>query len=281
MSTAIYFQPITQEYDETILEAPIFTKNDAGFRGVSGIYEFKPVIGETLVRQGADKSAVAVAGVDPRSKIPFRVTNQVRSKPLRKISQKEFFDKHATKVVANDFGIAKLESISVDERSRFPYVAEALVVGTSRVHPGMPVYLDGLGDVYSGYWMVLEVEHIVEETSRNFESFVTRMTLGTDSLGEADSKYPLKPPTKPIRVINPGVRKTVTKPRSNIKAAGLSVKPLSEIGLVKRKNREGGVSTSLSATTWAADKGDLKTKKPEKQQSAIVRAKVAKQNARR
>lgn len=280
-NTTIYFQPILKEFEEVIPEAPIFTKNDAGFRGISGIYSFKPVIGETLFHQGADKSAVAVAGVDPRSKQTFRVTNQTRARTTRKVSQKEFFDKHATNVVANEYSVAKSEAESADEKSKFPYRAELVVVGTSRVHPGMPVYLDGLGDAYSGYWVALSVEHLVEESRLNFEQFTTTMTVGTDSLGEADSRYPLKPPTKPTRAISPGIRKTLSKPKSEIKTAGLSVKPIIEIGLVKRKNRPGSPSTSLSATTWSSDKGDLKGKKPESRKSPAAQAKVAAANARR
>lgn len=259
-STSLYFQPLLQEFEETISEVQTFTQVDAGFKSFNPMYEFRAITGETLAHEGANKTAISVAGIDPITEKPFKYTKQVRSKTTRQNSQAELFDGHATKVVANTYEIAVSEANSADEKSKFPYKAEALVYGSAYLNPGMPVFLQTSSDEYTGYWTVLSLEHNVIEEKLNTQLFTTSLVLGTDSLGAASSQYPTTPPAKPYRTISPNIRNTRTKAKSVIKSSNLPVKPKNSVALVDRVNRPAPPGKFVAKTTWASDKSNLKSK---------------------
>jgi len=274
-STALYFQPLLQEFDEKIIEAPSYHKADAGFKSPNLMYSFNPVIGETLTHHGADKSAVSVAGIDPRSGQYFKYTKQKRTPTTRQISQPELFDRHATNVVAPTYEAAVYEAVGADEKSRFPYIAEAEILGNSRLRPGNPIHLAGVGSKYSGYWTILEVEHEIIEDGLNTQKFTSILKVATDSLGSsALGRYPAEPPTRGIRHISPAVRNTQIKPKSVIKSPTLSVTPAKTVKLVNRINRPADSGPTISQATWSSDAGNLSQKPTTKGRSAAAMAKV-------
>ena len=190
--------------------------------------------------------------------MPFKYTNQIRNTTNRQIFQHEFFDKHATEVVANDFATAVQEAISADSKSSFPYIADTLVTGMSQLRPGIPLHLDGVGDEYSGYWTVLNVEHEITESSINRYMFNSRVTVGTDSLGAPiNTGVPLKPGDIPTRNLNPSIRNTVLKPKNLINNPVVAVKPITTVSLVSRMNRNNITGVTGSMATWTSDLGDL------------------------
>jgi hypothetical protein len=260
-STSLYFQPLLQDFDELVTETRTFSQIDAGFKSLTPMYSFEPLIGETLNHKGADKSAISVAGVDAATGNYFKYTKQRRAQTTRGNAQPEFFDAHATHVVAPDYTTAVLEADSADEKSKFPYTAEAEVIGTAALRPGVPVYLENAGESYSGYWTILEVEHYVVEEQLNVPTFTTRLVVGTDSLGATTSgKYPVKPPEKLIRHIAPNVRNTRVIPSNVIKAPSINIKPAKTINLVNRTNRPTVRGTAVSAASWSSNTGNLNTK---------------------
>lgn len=280
-NTSIYFQPLTQDFEEYIYEAPIFAKNDAGFKSSVPLYSFKPLIGETLAHNGADKSAISIAGVDPETGKYFKYTKQRRSLPTRRNSQPELFDKHNTAVVANNYSTALQEAKSADEKSRFPYSAEAEVIGDTRLKPGHPVYIAGVGTEYSGYWTVLRVEHYVIEESLNAQRFTTKLLLGTDSLGEtADPKYPITPPSRATRLISSRTRSTRVIPQTVLRSAGNQSKPKGAVSLVSRTNRANIASKHIRQNTWVSVHGNLNSRPQKPSMSPTIRAKVARNVAR-
>ena len=258
-STTLYFQPVFKEAEETITEAPVFSKIDAGFKSVNPLYSFTPIIGETLGHTGADKAATAVAGVDPETGQYFKYTKPKRNTTTRQIAQPELFDKFATAVVAPSYDVAKYEAESIDERSKFPYVAEAEILGTSRVRPGGPIYLQNIGNKYSGYWTVIEVTHEVVEDSVNLYKFTSVITVASDSLGEtATAKYPSKPSARGVRNISPALKGTKAKPKNLIKTPTIKVTPPKEIKLVDRINRAANSGARVAQATWTSSTGNLK-----------------------
>lgn len=260
-STTLYFQPVLKEVDEFITETPIFAKVDAGFKSRTPLYSFVPIIGETLGHSGADKSATAVAGVDPETGQYFKYTKPKRSNATRKISQPELFDRFATSIVAPSYETAKFEADSVDERSKFAYIAEAEILGTSRVRPGGPVFLQNIGSKYSGYWTVLEVNHEVIEDTLNLYKFTSVLTVGTDSLGQnAVSRYPDTPSARGIRTISPALKGTKVKPKSFVKTPTIKVTPPKTVKLVDRINRAADSGPRTSQATWSSTSGNLKSK---------------------
>jgi hypothetical protein len=256
--TTLYFQPLLQDFNDLIYEALSFKKSDAGHKSVNPMYSFKALVGETLSHQGADKSATSVAGVDPRTGVKFNYSRQTRSETTRQISQPEFFDKHATKTVANNFQTAAFESAAADDKSVFPYAAHAEVLGTSSLRPGMPVHLDGIGNEYSGYWTILTAEHEIVEESLNVHVYTTQLFVGADSLGDLTrSDVPSAPNAIRVRHIVPNVRNTVVKPSNLISNKALNIKTIETSSLVTRKNRANISGPTVAQSSWVSDKGDL------------------------
>lgn len=281
-NTALYFQPLLQDFNDLIYEATEFSKADAGFKPVNPIYNFRPVIGETMAHHGADKSATSVAGVNPETGTYFKYTKQTRSKTTRQISHPELFDKHATQVVANSYNTAVSEAYSADDKSTFPYTATAEVYGKSLLRPGMPVYLNNVGQDYSGYWTVLSVEHDVIEESINMQRFTTHIMVGSDSLGKvANTAYPERPPVRGIRHIKPNVRNTRVKPKTSLKNPSINITPIKASQLVNRTNRAKPTGKLLSTATWSATSGSLNSKPVAPNRSAAATVKVVNNFARR
>lgn len=280
-STSLYFQPLLQDFEDLILECKSFIKADGGHRSPNLMYSFKPIVGETLAHHGADKSATSIAGIDPKTGKKFKYTKQKRGTTTRKISNPEFFDKHDTFVVANDYKTAVSEANSADDKSRFPYSAEVEVIGTVNLRPGMPIYLDNVGEEYSGYWTILTVNHTVVEKSLNNHIYTSILTVGTDSLGEiASTKVPVKPLSKPIRLIKPNVKNTRSKPRSIVKSPGIIIKPTAVKRLVAQTNRAPVAGKTVSNSTWVSTHGDLNKVAKIKAPSAAAKLKAVSTLAR-
>lgn len=275
--TTLYFQPHLKEFTENLSGALYMVKGEYAIKSDKNIYEFTPIVGETLSHSLADKSAVAVTGIDPRTGQLVQVTKQKRSTPTRKKSQTELFDKYATTVVANDFEVASFEAEAADNNSQFPYRATALVFGNHKLSPTQPVYLDGLGS-YTGYWTILETEHSIEEEELNAYTYTTRLVLGTDSLGKINiSGASVLPTNSENRIIKPNVRQSAKPIKSLLLQSSPQIKPTSDIRLVTSKNRTASNKKSfeVSNNTWSANAGNLKTKKTEVRRSPIVAARVA------
>lgn len=264
-NTSLYFQPLMQDFEDLIYEAKLFSKADGGVKFGNILYSFSPTVGETLAHMGADKAATSVAGVDPRTGKQFKYTKQKRSAATRKISHPELFDRHDTHTVVNDYKTAMHEAFSADDKSRFPYSASAEVIGTSSLRPGMPIYVDGVGAEYSGYWTVLRVEHHVHEQIINDHTYTCELVLGTDSLGQiASNTYPIKPSLKPIRLIKPNVKNTKVVESTTLVNVSPTVVPVKASKLVSQVNRASVAGPTVSAAVWKSSNGDLnKTTKRE------------------
>ena len=274
-STTLVFQSVTSDFEEYITETPVFSKVDAGFKPLNPIYSFSPVVGETLGHEGADRSATAVAGVDPETGKFFKYTKPRRSAPTRQISQPELFDRFSTTSVAPGYEIAKFSANSIDDRSRFPYIAEAEVLGTSRLVVGRAVYLENVGAKYSGYWTVLELTHEVVEDSLNMYKYTTVISVGSDSLGpSAQARFPQVPNKRGVRNISPAIKGTRVAPRNVIKSPSINVKPLKTVKLVDRLNRAADGGVQVSQATWGSTSGNLSNKVKPATRSAVAAKKA-------
>lgn len=215
-NTELYFQPIMDDYTNYREEAPKFIMRPAGNPEGSTIYSFRPMIGETIPYEDATKAAISVNGVDITSASPISITQQIRNTKTRVKQQVEFFDKFDTETVVPDALVADYEAAAAEHRNYFPYRGSAEVLGNPSLRPDMPVYLDGIGEPYSGYWVILEVHHCIVEEELNRQRYTTTLLLGTDSLGKAaqwtDSKTILTPDYSPKRTIIPNVLQTKVKP---------------------------------------------------------------------
>lgn len=217
-NTELYFEPIMYEYTTQRAEAPRFVLRTAeDYRG-STIYSFTPLVGESIPYEDATKGAVAIGGVDSSNAAAVSITQQIRSAKTKIKQQTEFFDIFDTSVVATDAQIASYEAEAAENRNYFPYRGTVTVLGNPNLKPDMPIYLDGIGEPYTGYWVILEACHQIVEEELNRQRYTTTLVVGTDSLGTAvqwtDSQTITAPDYSPRRTIIPNVLQTKIKPET-------------------------------------------------------------------
>jgi phage protein D len=181
--TTVHFKP--QDFDYTGMRgsAQKFIMRDPNHPQGSTLYSFDLLVGESIYYKDSMKAAVAVSGVDAQSATLVKITSQERNMAIRTNQASEIFDRYATEIVAPSFSIANHEAIAADARNRFPYRAKVEVTGNPELRPDMPIYLDGLGAQYSGYWIILSAEHRVIEQKLNQFKYTTVLEVGSDSLG--------------------------------------------------------------------------------------------------
>jgi phage protein D len=215
-NTELYFQPVMEDFTKYREEAPHYIMRSSSDPQGSTIYSFKPMIGESVPYEDATKGAVAVNGVDSVNTTPISITQQIRAAKTRDKQQTEFFDRFDTATVANTALVAQYEAEAAENRNYFPYRGTVEVLGNPNLRPDMPVYLDGIGDPYAGYWVILEATHHIVEEELNRQRYTTTLVVGTDSLGSAtrwtDSKTVSSPDYTPKRTIIPNVLQTKVKP---------------------------------------------------------------------
>lgn len=131
----------------------------------------------------------------------------------------------------------------------FPYRAEVEVLGNTELKPMMPVYLEGLGRDYSGYWIVLETTHIITNAV-----YTTKMTVGVDSLGTAnvwkDGVDLTITPTPELRTIVPNEIKSNSKPATVLKVSRLGNKTSSKYLINSTKNKSQTDDYSVNKLNW-------------------------------
>ena len=245
-NTEVYFQPMLYEFTNKRAEANYFYMNEANSPSGSTIYSFEPVISDSMPLDNETKAAIAVGGIDGTSTSSISITNQKRSSNTKFKSTPEFFDKFATNVVVPNAAVAAHEAQAAEDRTVFPYRATVEVLGNPEVRPDAPVYLDGLGNYYSGYWTVLGTEHRIVETERNAQTYTTIIYVGTDSLGTTttwiDGKNIPKPDAKQSRTIISGVAQTAIVPQTNLRRSTPNLGPQSNGAFGAQSNRAKGVS---------------------------------------
>ena len=272
-NTELYFQPIMQDFTKYRSEAPKFEMRQANDPQGSSIYSFKPIIGESIQYEDATKAAVAIGGVDIINKAPISLTQQIRSAKTRTKTQIEFFDRFATEVVATDSAVAGYEAEAAENRNYFPYRATVEVIGHPNLRPDMPVFLDGISEPYSGYWVVLEAVHCIVEEELNRQKYTTILTVGIDSLGKAaqwtDSQTVLAPDYTPKRTIFPDVQQTKIVPKTVLNKRTERVSPQDKGSFGNPQNRAkpsvNGRSTDPSlwqTDTYTLDPIFITTNKP-------------------
>ncbi|CAB4174335.1 COG3500 Phage protein D [uncultured Caudovirales phage] len=240
-NTEIYFQPLLEDYTKYRSEAIKFVMNSSNEPGGSSMYSFEPIVGESTEFDDAQKAAVAISGTDRFGSGAIKAVH-TRNKTTRRKSQVESFDRFDTSVVANSVEIAQSEAKAAEDRNSFPYRAKVKVIGTPTLRPDMPVFLDGVGNTYSGFWIVLSTEHEILETELNRYTYVTKIVVGADSLGAADrwtdNKTVSQPDYKPSRTVIANVRQTKVKPATKIVKRKINLGPQNKGSFGSATNRE-------------------------------------------
>lgn len=257
-NTELYFQPMLNDYTNYRAQASKFTMRPEYDPAGTTIYSFKPLIGETLEFENTFKAAVAISGVSKDDTL-VSITEQNRNRKTRRKSKVEFFDRYATDVVITDAATAAYEAKAAEDRNVFPYRATVTVLGEPNLRPDAPVYLEGVGADYSGYWTILGVEHNIVESERNNQIYTSTLYVGTDSLGLAstwqDGKTIVEPDYTPIRTVIPNVRQTVTVPKTKlvISSPNAVAKPTGEFGSINNRNKPDINNKPYTPPVWRTD----------------------------
>jgi hypothetical protein len=253
-NTEIYFEPTMEDFKNYRDEASVFIMREEGSPAGSTLYSFKPIISESLSFDGDDmKAAHAVQGVDRIGKTPMSITKKKRPANSRAIAQYEMFDRFNTGIVAPNPEVAAYEAEAADLRASFPYRASAIVLGEPDLRPNMPIYLEGIGSTYSGYWVILGTQHRIIETERDVFSYVTELYLGADSLGKAVSfggTLVSRPPSTKIRKVTPGIKQTKKVPRSKIIRNSVPSNKRNTVSFGKIGNRTKPAAKVAAPSLW-------------------------------
>lgn len=279
-NTEIYFKPLDEDFANYKQEAPRFYMKDANNPEGSTIYSFKPIIGETLGFDDArgTKSATAVSGIDLINyESSFSVTRQTTDVSMREGRLDEFFDRYDSTTVATDYNSAVYEAEAADLLTKYPYRASVEVLGNTALRPDMPVYLEGVGADYSGYWTVLEAEHVI-----NNLTYTTKLTVGIDSLGKAnvwkDGLSLKTAPTPELRTILPGQYQTNVKPKTKLKVTQSGRLLKSGYTITPTKNKPNTNKVDKTVAAWeSVGKRDLNQMPTKSSRSSVVYDKLRSQ----
>lgn len=279
-NTEVYFEPMMEDFRNYRSEASTFVMREEGSPAGSTLYAFKPIISESISFEGDDmKAAHAIQGVDRIAKSPVSVTKQKRQPKTKSIAQYEMFDRFNTNIVAPNAEVAAYEAEAADLRASFPYRASATVLGEPDLRPNMPVYLDGIGNTYSGYWVILGAQHKIIETEREVFSYVTELYLGTDSLGKSVSFNGTlvdRPPLKKIRKVTPGVKQTKVVPKTKILRNRVLANKRNTVSFGTIKNRTKPTSGVKAPSLWKTTTPIKKVTFVEKRRSKQVTTRLQK-----
>lgn len=276
-NTALYFDEMSNDYKANIASARYAILRDANHPQGMSMFKFTPEITENSDHSGAMKAATAVGGVSLTDGSSLVQTNQKRPIPSRSVAKSEMFDRFNTSAVISNTNVATAEAIAADARAMYPYRGHATLLGDATLRPDLPIYLDGLGKEYSGYWTILGTEHIFEE-----HMYTTELYVGTDSLGGTNTGFagtPVKAPSLvPQRIITPNVTQTNKKPVSKLVTNTKMVNnKTSSLGFGKTNNRPQPKVTRTAASSspkWQSPSANLRAVPAKNNLSAAAVAKL-------
>jgi phage protein D len=279
-NTTLVFQPLTQDFTDVRQEAPYYAMRGLETRA-TGIYSFIPLIGESIPFEDAQKAAVAVNGTDRFNAVSHSQVNQTIPVKTRKKSANPVFDSYHTRTVAPTYEIAQYEASAADERNRYAYRGEVVIQGNPTILPDSPIYLDGIGKDYSGYWIVLSVSHNIKGN----KEYSTTLLVGSDSLGTSsqwtDNKNIFSPSQTIKRVITPGVRQKIIVPKTTLKTTGRSPKESVKTSVSKTINAPKTSFKASPSHKWVGSGGNLKAPLvAEKKMPPVVLDKLSKSHVR-
>ena len=235
--TTLYFKPLSEEFDRYKPFAESFNSATPGNPAPPRLYSINPLIGESISYGDGYKAAPSVAGINTLTGDPYVVVNPSAPRGARNYRRPEFFDRHDVHTSATTMDAAKYEAQAVDELNRFPYRAEAVVIGTPTLHPDAPVYFSDVDDDIDGYWVLINVDHIYKDGMLTSE-----LVAGLDSLSVPEKKQ--------------GTSSVAPRPAETaVLQKSVAMKPKTPVTVSKAKNR---LSPNPLTTVTAMWKGSGK-----------------------
>jgi len=189
---SVHMAPRLQSWEEGSKKALVFNLKKQGTFQSGALIEFEGIVGENMPTAGGIPANPTTIGVDPRN-LELIGSKADKKKSTKRISLDTPFNMINKDHAADSLLEGEYESQAYRERTRYPIKAQARVVGFPSLGPTSPVYLNGIGPTYSGYWIVSRARHIVDR-----HGYECILDLCTDSLGND-----LEPPTQNIVSISP------------------------------------------------------------------------------
>lgn len=93
------------------------------------------------------------------------------------------FKRHQVHEVIDNLSDARQVGRDYALATRYPHRMSVTIDGSPNIRPYDPIYLDGLLNDLSGYWTVLEVQHIFNGPQGNY---LMKLIVGTDVLGDVN-----------------------------------------------------------------------------------------------
>jgi hypothetical protein len=226
--TTLIFKPIDEFYKKYKKHSPSYNLQNIPISAAdivgSDIYSFTPIVGESIPFLDATKSSTSFSGVNPITKKINSYSNQKDKNGKRQNKKPPLFDNFDVDTVVPGNDIAKSHSDAFDEMVKFPYRAHGAVIGSPKLMPGMPILLNGVGSEYSGYWMLLSVEHIVHFISLTETKYTTNIEVGIDSLGQPRDSLSFLSTFEDTFYIEPNIRQIVSLSDSLLAVKSIPVK---------------------------------------------------------
>lgn len=267
--TTLIFKPIDEYYRKYAQHSHVYTlpnlATDASTIIGATMHSFTPIFGETIPYPDATKSAKSYSGVNPITKKSHKYSNQKTPKSKRQKVKPAIFDSFDTSVVAPGLDVAKSHAEAFSEMNKFPYRAMAEVIGNPDIMPGVPVYLNGIGNDFSGYWVPLAVEHLIHGVMNIDYKYVVSMEVGIDSLGPSNNSF-LKNLSVPLPsysnqvYIEPNIRQVKNLDEPILKTSFIPTKPQYSINFGKIVNKAIDTTTERneSYSYWASSIADVR-----------------------
>jgi len=97
------------------------------------------------------------------------------------VASDSIFKKHHVRDLVGSLAESKLLADGYSNVHKWQHRAKVLLVGDPALRPYDPIYLDGLPNGMSGYWIVLSIIHRFGGSPANY---VVEVEVGTDILGD-------------------------------------------------------------------------------------------------
>lgn len=250
----------------------------------SDLYSFTPIVGESIPFSDATKSAKSFDGINPYTKKINSYTSQKNTKGKRINKKPPIFDSFDVDTVVPGNDIAKSHAFAFDELVKFPYRATGVVIGSPRLIPGMPIYLTGIGTDYTGYWILLSVEHVVHYISLTETKYSTVIEVGIDSLGPTSLSninigFNELPERENIVYVEPNTRQNLSSPISllNVKSIPVQNEVVNTFGSINNRQRTSKFRNELIAT-WENNLGDIRIKQDKSSNRSVYSAQKIKRS---
>jgi phage protein D len=200
----LWFQSIDSTIISTMTDSPEFTQVSSYPKDSASqernITFFRVFRGEYVELPGDLNTSKMVAGVDTRTGKSFGESsdsfqNGVKLRERRaNIEVTEF----RSDQVANSLRSAQIRAQSLRSTARYTVPAQAHVAGDPRITPFSTVNLSGLGDFLDGYWVVKEVEHVIQSIG----TYVSEVKLLGDGSGKSSLRGGARSVDRKMGVVN-------------------------------------------------------------------------------